>query len=134
MPRWLKVISIAVISILAVTLAAGLLVRRAVRGSLPLLEGELPAAGLTAAVTIERDDLGVPTIRGGNREDVTRALGFVHGQERFFQMDLLRRQGAGELAELFGPAALDADRYDVALGAAAHLHRQRDALFAALNP
>ncbi len=52
-----------------------------------------PCAGLTAPVTIERDALGVPTVRGRTRADVARALGFVHAQDRFFQMDLLRRRG-----------------------------------------
>jgi penicillin amidase len=46
---------------------------------------------------------GVPLIRGSDRADLAYATGFVHGQERFFQMDLLRRSAAGELAELFGP-------------------------------
>ena len=63
----------------------------------------------SATVTVERDGLGVPTISGAAREDVARALGFVHAQERFFQMDLQRRQPAGELSALVGPRALDVD-------------------------
>src|SRR5262249_26235905 len=66
--------------------------------------------GLAAPVTVERDDLGVPTIRGSSRLDVARGLGFVHAQDRFFQMDLFRRAAAGELAELFGHAAVAQDR------------------------
>jgi penicillin amidase len=80
------------------------------RGSLPRLDGRLALAGLGSSVSIERDGLGVPTIRGANRDDVARATGFLHGQERFFQMDLLRRSAAGELAELFGEGALPIDR------------------------
>jgi penicillin amidase len=80
------------------------------RGSLPPLDGERTVAGLAAPVKIERDALGVPTITGTSRADVARALGFVHAQDRFFQMDLMRRRGAGELSELFGRAALDVDR------------------------
>jgi penicillin amidase len=80
------------------------------RASLPVVEGRVGVAGLSAPVTIERDALGVPTLRGDNRLDVARATGFVHAQERFFQMDLLRRTAAGELAELTGPAALEWDR------------------------
>ena len=75
----------------------------AATGSLPTLDGEIRVAGLSGAVTIERDRYGVPTIRGGNREDVARATGFVHGQDRFFQMDLLRRSTAGELAAAVRP-------------------------------
>ncbi len=80
------------------------------RASLPQLDGQLPLPGLLAAVTVDRDGLGVPTVRGNNRVDVARALGFVHAQDRFFQMDLLRRRSAGELAALVGPAAIGIDR------------------------
>jgi penicillin amidase len=81
-----------------------------VRASLPLLDGTASAPGLGAPVTIARDALGVPAIRGQSRADVSRALGWLHAQERFFQMDLLRRTAAGELAELFGSAAVPRDR------------------------
>ncbi|HZP59112.1 MAG TPA: penicillin acylase family protein, partial [Opitutaceae bacterium] len=80
------------------------------RASLPQLDGDAVVPGLTAPITVERDALGVPTLRGGTRADVARALGFVHAQDRFFQMDLLRRHAAGELAELFGRPALDHDK------------------------
>jgi len=91
-----------------------------VRASLPRLDGDLRLAGLAAPVTVERDALGVPTIRGGGRGDIARATGFLHAQERYFQMDLLRRSAAGELAELVGPAAVETDR-------AVRLHRFRSA-------
>ncbi len=63
-----------------------------------------------ATVTIERDALGIPTITGASRRDVAFATGFVHAQDRFFQMDLSRRMAAGRLAELVGDAALPVDR------------------------
>lgn len=78
--------------------------------SLPQLEGTAQIAGLTGPVTVERDALGVPTIRGRDRRDVARATGWVHAQDRFFQMDLLRRSAAGEIAELFGKRVLGRDR------------------------
>jgi len=81
-----------------------------VHGSLARLDGQSTGKGLSAQVTVTRDAVGVPTITGQTRADVAFATGFVHGQERFFQMDLLRRVAAGELAELVGPAALPADR------------------------
>ena len=56
------------------------------RASLPQLDGEWPLPGLAAPAVIERDALGIPTIRGTNRLDVARATGFVHAQDRFFQM------------------------------------------------
>ena len=80
------------------------------RASLPQLDGAATVSGLTGTVTIERDDLGVPTIRAGNRADASRALGWLHGQDRFFQIDVLRRIAAGELSELFGKRALPRDR------------------------
>jgi penicillin amidase len=80
------------------------------RASLPQLNGKLAAPAVSAPVTIQRDALGVATIHGANRRDVFYALGFVHAQERFFEMDLMRRLAAGELAELVGAAALPLDR------------------------
>ena len=99
------------LGVLALALAGfGLWLNHALNESLAQLDGELTLDGLEAEVTIERDALGVPTIHGASRTDVARATGFLHAQERFFQMDLLRRQAAGELAELLGPAALTVDR------------------------
>ncbi|MBF6022928.1 penicillin acylase family protein [Lysobacter niastensis] len=80
------------------------------RGSLPPLDGELAVPGLSAPVTVGRDALGVVTIEAANENDAMRALGYVHAQERYFEMDLLRRTAAGELAELFGPIAIDTDK------------------------
>jgi len=88
------------------------------RGSLAQLDGKRVSPQLASRVTVERDANGVPTISGANRLDVAYATGFVHSQERFFQMDLLRRSAAGELAELFGPKAVPLDR-------AHRLHRFR---------
>ena len=74
------------------------------------LDGELHLDGLDAPVTVERDALGVVTIHAASERDAARALGYVHGQERFFEMDLLRRSAAGELSELFGPIAVEKDK------------------------
>jgi penicillin amidase len=101
---------ILIIGPLLLALAALAWGRRQMRGSLAQLDGVQTVSGLAAAVTITRDALGVPTITGASRRDVARATGFVHAQDRFFQMDLLRRRGAGELAELFGRAALSLDQ------------------------
>ncbi len=80
------------------------------RGSRPALDGEHAVAGLGTPVRIERDALGVPTITAASRTDAAQALGFLHAQDRFFQMDLLRRGAAGELAGLLGNASVSADR------------------------
>ncbi|MFZ9681610.1 MAG: penicillin acylase family protein [Cephaloticoccus sp.] len=83
---------------------------RQLHRSLPQLDGTAPVTGLTAPVTIGRDALGVPALQGATRLDLARALGWLHAQERFFQMDLLRRRGAGELAALLGAKAVPADK------------------------
>jgi penicillin G amidase len=80
------------------------------RASLPKLDGEVHHMGVVASVTIDRDALGVPTIEAANRVDLAYGLGFVHGQDRFFEMDLSRRLAAGELSEMFGPLALEQDK------------------------
>ena len=80
------------------------------RRSLPEIDGTAALPGLAAAVVVDRDGAGVPTIRGATRADVARGLGYVHAQDRFFQMDLLRRRSAGELAEIFGKEAVPVDR------------------------
>ncbi len=106
-PRWLIAIVLMPAALVAIGAAAGWLMLRA---SLPVLDGRVRGNGLSAAVTIDRDALGVPTISGVDRGDLAYATGFLHAQDRFFQMDLLRRAAAGELSELLGPAALDLDR------------------------
>ena len=102
----LWILGAAVLVLLLAVAAAWL----ALRASLPQVEGDFALAGLDGVVTIERDAAGVPVIRGESRMDVARATGYAHAQDRLFQMDLLRRTGAGELAGLLGAGLLDADR------------------------
>lgn len=83
----------------------------ALRSSLPRLDGEVAVDGLAASATIARDAAGVPVIRGESRADAAFATGYAHAQDRWFQMDLLRRTGAGELSALLGAGLLDADRH-----------------------
>jgi len=78
--------------------------------ALPILDGKATIFGLNDLVSVERDQQGIPTIKANSREDLALATGFIHAQERFFQMDLLRRNSAGELASLFGNLALDYDK------------------------
>ena len=98
-------LAIAVLAAVAAAVLWGVL-----RASLPRTTGRIAVLGPTREVSIERDSLGIPVITGSSREDVAFATGFVHAQERFFQMDLMRRAAAGELAALFGPAAINSDR------------------------
>lgn len=104
-----RIVLIAAI-LLAAAVAAAVWVRHELTGSLPVLDGTLRLEGLSAPVTVARDALGIPVIRGATREDVARATGFLHAQDRFFQMDLNRRLAAGELAALVGRIAVPFDR------------------------
>ena len=110
MPRLVRPALIALGLILVLGIAAGFWARAQLRASLPPLDGTLQVAGLSAPVSITRDALGIPTVRGASRVDVARAIGVLHAQERFFAMDLSRRRAAGELSALVGPRALAADR------------------------
>lgn len=95
--------------ILLLVLAAAVALWLYLRASLPELDGRVDAP-VAANVAIERDALGVPTLRASSRTDLYFAQGFVHAQERYFQMDLSRRVAAGRLSELFGARALEADK------------------------
>jgi penicillin G amidase len=106
MKKLFKRLSLASVAILIVSTITGYFY---LRQSLPQLEGTV-AAAVAAPIRLSRDALGSVTIDAKSRADAYFAQGFVHAQERFFEMDLSRRSGAGELAELFGPAALSNDR------------------------
>ncbi len=86
------------------------------RGALPQVEGERVIAGLSAPVEVLRDGDGIVTIRAQDELDAARALGFVHAQDRLWQMDYMRRVGAGRLSEVIGPATLGTDRFMRTLG------------------
>jgi penicillin amidase len=86
------------------------------RQSLPQTSGAVPAAGLGAATEVLRDRHGIPHIYASSLEDAHFALGFVHAQDRLWQMEMNRRIGSGRLAEILGPAALEADRFTRTLG------------------
>ncbi|MBA3816538.1 MAG: penicillin acylase family protein, partial [Parachlamydiaceae bacterium] len=91
-------------------LIVGLGIYLTLRGSLPVLSGEKELSALSSPVHVYRDALGIPSIHAENRIDVARALGFIHAQDRFFQMDLMRRAAAGELSEILGSEALEFDQ------------------------
>jgi penicillin G amidase len=115
--------------VVAVLLAAGSWGFIQLRASLPTLEGRITAANLSGPVTIFRDERGVPTLVAQTRADLAFALGYLHAQERYFQMDGQRRTAAGELSELVGPIALKLDRSH-----RLHRFRSRGALIAAMPP
>ncbi len=99
----------------------------------PQREGQLQLAGLQAAVTVRYDEFGVPHIEAQNEADLYRALGFVHAQDRLFQMEMLRRLARGELAAILGPKLLDTDRLFRTLGIRSHADAYAAREFAQLD-
>ena len=81
------------------------------RAQFPQISGSVKLDGLKGSVEIIRDRFGVPHIYADYPEDLFRAQGYVHAQDRYFQMEFWRRIGQGRLAELFGAGALDQDKF-----------------------
>lgn len=123
MRKWLGRLLLAIVVLIV---AAVLAVYLLMRGSLPQLDGNSALQGLAAPVSVQRDRRGVVTIDAASQVDAMRALGYVHAQERYFEMDLMRRAPAGELSELFGAAALDLDKRN-------RVHRLRARVHASLD-
>jgi penicillin amidase len=110
-----KALRFANLAIGLVLLAAAAFVYWYAWRPLPQLSGTV-AAPVKLPVTVQFDSLGVPHIRASSQDDALFVQGYVTAQDRLFQMDLLRRLNAGELAEIFGPIALESDRESRRLG------------------
>ena len=116
---WLKWIGLPVLLLVVLVSAVGGYLYYGARSSLPQMDGAARLAGLSAPVSVLRDARGVPHLFGSDIRDLARATGYVHAQDRYFQMELSRRLGAGRLAEVFGPEAVEQDRSSLRLGLAA---------------
>jgi penicillin amidase len=103
------VISLLIVAVVGVVGSAAWL-KDAMREQLPVLDGTLPLAGLSAPVLVRRDALGVPHIQAATMDDLLEAQGYVVAQDRLWQMDMGRRFAAGELAELLGSSVIEHDR------------------------
>jgi len=125
--KWLRGVMYGVVTLLLlVALAVGVYTTRA----MPTVDGQLQIAGLRQPVRIERDPHGIPTLKAQNQHDLLFALGFVHAQDRLWQLETHRRIGSGRLAEAFGEAALESDKFLRALG----VRRAAAAQWANLKP
>lgn len=110
MKPFLRILRALALLVVLIAAAALLTAWLGLRASLPTIDGRSSLPGLKYPLSITRDAAGMPTISGQDRSDLARGLGYVHGQDRFFQMDLLRRAAAGELAALLGPGLVKVDR------------------------
>lgn len=82
----------------------------------PTYEGEEELENISKSVEVYFDTYGIPHIYANNEEDAVRALGYVHAQDRLWQMELLRRAGSGRLSEIFGELTLETDKFFLSLG------------------
>ncbi len=123
--RWL-VRGIAALVVLILVVGAGGYLW--LRGSLPQIDGRIEVAGLSGRIEIVRDRNGIPHIFARSAIDAQFGLGFVHAQDRLWQMEMNRRIGAARLSEVVGDAGLSIDRFLRTLGIYRHAERTFDNL------
>ena len=132
--RWLRILVWTVAGLLAAAVLASAVVlfslRSAEKAALPQLDGDLHIPGLSTAVTVRRDAHGVPHIDAATEDDLLMAQGYVTAQDRLWQMDALRRNANGELAELMGASLLPHDRMQRVL----RIRRTAQRIYATLAP
>jgi len=119
---WLARILVALLILVLVVVSAGLYYFKSYlpgsvsKESFPQIEGELQVAGLNGSVDIYRDHMGIPQIYASTAHDLFFAQGYVHAQDRFWQMDSWRHIGSGQLSEMFGSAQVETDTFLRTLG------------------
>lgn len=120
-----KIIGTALIVLLILVIVAGAaglyyfkgyLPNTVAKKSFPQVDGELKVEGIESQVDIYRDQMGIPHIYASNQHDLFFAQGFVHAQDRFWQMDFWRHIGSGRLAEMFGEGQVETDMFLRTLG------------------
>jgi penicillin amidase len=138
MKRWLKRIALGIVTLAVVAAGPAAIFVLSFRGSVPAYDGSLTVAGLTQPVEIIRDAHAIPHILAGNDADAAFGLGFVHAQDRLWQMEISRRYVQGRLSELFGEQAFETDVelrrlgvYAATQSSVQHLSRETRALLEA---
>ncbi|WP_246846556.1 penicillin acylase family protein [Humibacter ginsenosidimutans] len=114
-PFW-RFLAILLVILLTLTVVAGVLGFWTVTRSFPQTSGNIDIPGLKAPVSVQRDDAGIPQITASNSHDLFLAEGYVHAQDRFWEMDFRRHVTAGRLSELFGKSQLGTDEFIRTLG------------------
>ena len=111
-----RFLTILAVSLSMIVIAVAIFAVVAVRKSFPDTSGEVTLSGIHGTVAIQRDDMGIPQIYADDPGDLFFAQGYVHAQDRFFEMDFRRHVTSGRLAELFGKSALETDKFVRTLG------------------
>lgn len=111
MKKSLAVLRGVVLVVIVLALAISGIVYALLRWSLPQTSGQITLGGLQAPVEVLRDAAGVPHIYADNVHDLFMAQGYMHAQDRFYQMDVWRHTTSGRLSEMFGKATLEDDRF-----------------------
>jgi penicillin G amidase len=116
LPRPLRWIARAITLLLVLAIALVLFGTWTVRRSFPVVDGTITLGGLDGQVTVYRDRYGIPHIYADTPADLVKAQGYVHAQDRFWEMDFRRKTTAGRLSELFGDSTLEVDKVVRTLG------------------
>ncbi|NIM93128.1 MAG: penicillin acylase family protein [Anaerolineales bacterium] len=106
-----RILSTILIIIIVFIAGLGLYGAIASRQSFPQIDGSIEVPGLQSEVEVIRDSMGVPHIYASTRGDLIRAMGYVHAQDRFFQMDFWRHLSTGRLSEMVGESQLETDKF-----------------------
>ncbi|OGH97967.1 MAG: penicillin amidase [Candidatus Melainabacteria bacterium GWF2_32_7] len=130
MNKWKKILIGGCAAFLVLIIAFSIISFFMLNKSLPEYNGEIRAEGLVNRVEILRDSFAIPFIKAGNDEDAAFALGFIHAQERLFQMDVARRAGEGRLSEVFGAKTIQIDQMFRTVG----IYKNVKANYEKLNP
>ncbi len=110
MKNWLKIIIGIIFSSLMVVIVGGFILFNVLKKSLPKYNDEIATDKIINSVNIYRDEFAIPYIFAQTERDVAFAIGYVHAQERLFQMDVMRRSGQGRLCEIFGNRTISFDK------------------------
>ena len=111
-----RVLLVVGILLILLVVVGGVWITRLVQNPYPQTSGTLQLPALQAEVTIYRDDLGIPHIYAANEHDLFYAQGYVHAQDRFWQMEFWRHIGAGRISEITGEPGVENDTFIRTLG------------------
>src|SRR6476619_4258798 len=110
-PRAARWSTYAVVALVLLLVAAMVTAVALVRRPFPQVDGAIEVPGLTGEVEVVRDGHGIPQLYADDLDDLMAAQGYVHAQERFYEMDVRRHETAGRLSELFGKDTLEVDEF-----------------------